>query len=224
MPVRHVCSLGSVCQSSRMLQDTGLKRESYPFDWTFSSPISIERVLDDDFGQFLQRDLFVGIGPTQCTHLVYGERMFNHHNPKDNEEHYDYFTRCVSRFRALLATDASKLFVMTFPNLDNDAGSVASIKAQVTRLTVYLSSKTRNFRLFVVCHVPRCDALGASVADVSNVRFVTLRTTSVSDGVALTDPRENSTLQRILLDSYTFEVEKLYGHRASQTPVYSFPF
>ena len=142
LPVRHVCSLGSVCQSSRMLQDTGLKRESYPFDWTFSSPIGIERILDDDFGQFLQRDLFVGIGPTQCSHLVYGERMFNHHNPKYNEEHYAYFARCVGRFRALLANGESKLFVMTFPNLDNDAGSVESIKAQVSRLTVYLSSKT----------------------------------------------------------------------------------
>ena len=209
MPVRHVCSLGSVCQSSRMLQDTGLKRESYPFDWTFSSPIGIERILDDDFAQFLQRDLFVGIGPTQCSHLVYGERMFNHHNPKYNEEHYAYFARCVSRFRALLANHESKLFVMTFPNLDNDAGSVESIKAQVSRLTVYLSSKTTNYRLFVVCHVPRCDAFCASVADVSNVRFVTLRTTSVSDGVVLTDPRENRMLQCLLLESYEFEVEKL---------------
>ena len=63
--VRHVCSLGTVCLSSRMLKDTGLKRESYPFDWTFSKPNIIERILEDDFGQFLHRDLLVGNGSNQ---------------------------------------------------------------------------------------------------------------------------------------------------------------
>lgn len=206
--IRHVCSLGSVCQSSRLLQDIGLKRESYPFDWIFSNPINIERILDDDFFQFLNREQFVGIGPEQCSHSVYGDSMFNHHNPKDNEAHYLYFTRCVRRFRALLGRrDASKLFVMTFPNLE--CGTIAPIEAHVANLSVYLSSKTCNFRMFVILHVPRCDSFHASVVDASNIRFVTIRTVSVSNGVTLTDPHENLMLHRILLESYHFEVEKL---------------
>lgn len=208
-PIRHVCSLGSLCQSSRLLQDTGLKRESYPFDWIFSNPTNIERILDDDFGLFLQRELLVGDGPDKCSHSVYGERMFNHHNPRDSDEHYMYFTRCVGRFRALLARDVSKLFVLTFPNLES--GAIARLTAEVAQLSARLSSMTRNYRLFVVFHVPHCDALDATTVDAGNVRFVTLSTRSVSDGIVLEDPHENLILQRILLDSYAFAVEKLAG-------------
>jgi hypothetical protein len=213
-PIRHVCSLGSLCQSSMMLVDTGLKRESYPFDWIFSNPTTIERILDDDFGRFLQRDLLVGNGADQCSHLVYGERMlhhhkrmFYHHNPRDNDEHYMYFTRCVRRFRALLSSDASKLFVVTFPNLES--GAIAGLKTEVAQLNARLSTMTRNYQLFVILHVPHCDVFDASIVDASNVRFVTLSTKSESGGLLFTDPNENRMLHKILRDSYDFAVEKL---------------
>jgi hypothetical protein len=55
-----------------------------------------------------------------------------------------------------------------------------------------------------------CDA-DATIVDAGNIRFVTLSTTSVSDGIKLSDPHENHMLHRILLDSYTFAVETLDG-------------
>ena len=209
LPICHVCSLGSLCQSSQLLQDTGLKRESYPFDWIFSNPTTIQCILDDDFGLFLHREKLIGISAGRCSHSVYGESMFNHHNPKDNDEHYRYFTRCIGRFRALLGREASKLFVMTFPNLER--GDITDIQTQVARLNVYLSSKTCNYQIFVILHVHRCDAFDATIVDAGNIRFVTLSTTSVSDGIKLSDPHENHMLHRILLDSYTFAVETLEG-------------
>jgi hypothetical protein len=56
-------------------------------------------------------------------------------------------------------------------------------------------------------------AVGFLLQELSaNVRFfVTLRKTSISDGVVLTDPREHRMLQRLLLESYEFEVEKPEG-------------
>ncbi len=196
-----------MCQSTRLLIDTGLKRESYPFDWTFSGPTTVERILDDDFGQFLQRELLVGTGAAQCGHVVYGERMFNHHNPRDNDEHYAYFARCVHRFRALLRSDASKLFVVVFPNLDR--GAVARLRAEVAQLSARLSALTRNHRLFVVFHVAHCDAFDASTEDERNARFVTVSTKGGSDGLVLADPHENRMLHKVLLESYDFAVEKL---------------
>ena len=210
-PVCHVCSLGTRCQSSQLLLETGLKKESYPFDWVFSSPADIEHILDDDFRSFLNKEMYGGKGPDQCDHTLYGNRMFNHHNPKDNDDHYLYFTRCVGRFRELLGREKGKLFVMTFLNLENDAECVTDVRARAAQFNLYLSSKTCNYRLFVICHVPHCDVFGADVVDVGNIRFVTLHTTSLSDGVHLTDGHEDAMLRQLLLDGYDFKVESLDG-------------
>ena len=45
--------------------------------------------------------------------------MFNHHNPLTNENYYNYYVRCVNRFRQLHQYEGHKLFVMIVVNNDN---------------------------------------------------------------------------------------------------------
>jgi hypothetical protein len=116
--IKHVCSLGPICQASQLCKSTDLKRESYPFDWIFSNPRNVMHILEDDFASFLNRELYVSNNhPSKCSHTLYRQSMFNHHNPKDNNEHFSYFIRCVERFRKLLGTESTKLFILIFGNV-----------------------------------------------------------------------------------------------------------
>ena len=45
--------------------------------------------------------------------------MFNHHNPLNNENDYNYYIRCVNRFRELLQNEELKLFIIIFVNMEN---------------------------------------------------------------------------------------------------------
>jgi hypothetical protein len=45
--------------------------------------------------------------------------MFNHHNPLINIDDYNYYVRCVNRFKKLLQKQEYKLFITTFANRNN---------------------------------------------------------------------------------------------------------
>lgn len=209
--INHVCSLGPHCQSSKLCKSTNLKRESYPFDWIFSNPANIIHILEDDFALFLNRELYVNVSnkPYRCSHTLYRESMFNHHNPKDNNEHYSYFTRCVERFRKLLSKESNKLFILAFVNVNNDLNHIEIIKQQVLRLNEYISTKTTKHYMFVICHIPDQDNYTQTIVDINNIKFISLYTKSRSNGLALLDPAEDKLLQQLLLDNYSFQITNL---------------
>lgn len=204
----HVCSLGTLCQSSQLLKDTHLKEESYPFDWIFSSPSNIIDIIEDNFSKFLNTDLYLSVNPHQCSHTIYCNYMFNHHNPKDNELDYNYFIRCVDRFRKLLCTQSNKLFVITFPDRDNDLKYIESIKQQIIEFNKYISTKTSNYYIFVIYHIVTQDSTKIDILDIDNIKFVKFYTKSNSNGIRLTNPVDNELLKKCLLDSYSFKYKK----------------
>jgi len=216
--ISHVCSLGNVCQSSQILKETSLKKESYPFDWIHISPTNIINILEDDFTQFLNKELYVNMYTIQfgkykridykkCEHKIYQNKMFFHHNPKNNDNHYNYFIRCVNRFRQLLKKESNKLFVITFPNLNNE--DIENKKNQVIELNNYISTKTSNYYIFVICHIPNQKIFKFTILDIDNIKFVLLYTKSRTNGIRLGDFKENQILYKLLLDSYSFQIEKL---------------
>jgi len=207
--IHHVCSLGPHCQSSQLCKATKLKRESYPFDWIFSSPTNIINILEDDFCLFLNRELYVSNKPSKCSHTLYRENMFNHHNPKDNNDHYNYFTRCVERFRKLLGKKCNKLFILTFVNVNNDVNQIQHIKQQVIQLNDYISTKTKNYYMLVICHIPYQDNYKTTLLDIDNIKFILLYTQSRSNGLALLDPVEDNLTHKLLLDNYLFQIKNL---------------
>jgi hypothetical protein len=200
--------LGTLCQSSQLLKDIGLKQESYPFDWIFSTPIQIIDIIDDDFSKFLNKELYITIDDKSCGHKIYNNNMFNHHNPKNDDNHYSYFMRCVIRFRKLLKIQSNKLFIITYCNFDSDTKVIENVKKTVMKLNIYLSKIITNYYIFVIYHIPN-QLCQTSIIDIDNIKFVLIYTESVSNGLFLKDMKENNIIKDCLLNSYSFKIKKL---------------
>lgn len=124
-PVNHVVSLGSFCLPSMLCQDNGLRTYSLPFDWIFSTPQMVRDCLADDFAVLLDRRHYRSIAdpkkndPTReaaAEHDLFCERygipgLFAHRDPT-READYLYYVRCVTRFRQLLRSQDTKLFLI----------------------------------------------------------------------------------------------------------------
>ncbi len=117
----------------------GLKQSSMPFDWIFSSPEMIAHAIRDDFRQFLARDNISAVpmkrrpDPSLCRadNVFYRDRfgvsfIFNHHDPSENEDDYQYFVRCVHRFRALLRGEKVLFLLFKHLRMDPDNYAVAA--------------------------------------------------------------------------------------------------
>lgn len=82
--------------------------------------------------------------------------MFNHKNPRD-EVDYDYYLRCVNRFRDLLKSNNLKLFNMIFhfngnnvdDNIEKD-DKINEVKNNIIEFNKKFSSYTNNYILLVI--------------------------------------------------------------------------
>lgn len=104
-------SMGSGCITSDLLKHCKLKRNSYPFDWILSNPGMVAHALSDDFITFMNPEYHEVVPIEQrpdphfgrAHHTYYREHYgvsltFNHHDI-ETEEDYQYFYRCVTRFK-----------------------------------------------------------------------------------------------------------------------------
>ena len=95
----------------------GVKKESYPFDWIFSTPDIIIDCINTNFAHFLNKEnCTLDIDSVNNTNKYYypsNLTMYNHRNIlRDND--YEYFIRCISRFNKLLMQNKKKLFIIVF--------------------------------------------------------------------------------------------------------------
>lgn len=90
-------SLGGWCLASHAIKLANLKKASYPFDWIFSNQSLIIDFLKNT-EIFSMEHLTLKYEKTH--HIKYGA-IFNHHSPVTNDNDYQYFRRCVGRFRRL---------------------------------------------------------------------------------------------------------------------------
>ena len=209
------CSLGTLCHSANILKRIGWKHCSFPFDWIFSSPDTIIHCLDTDFSTFLDRSFFVDEGDDdKCGHTFYypcGKTMFNHKNPLKNEEDYQYYFRCVNRFRALLQQPDHKVFTMMWINMssENVSREKANIIEQVKRLRSALLRKTNHFEFLVIFHYPDASEPFHSFFQVEEegatdgiIQCLELRTRTWSKGVVFDDDRDNDYFDEVLKKRY----------------------
>lgn len=122
-------SIGSHCITSALLKKYGAKEWSGPFDWIFSSPEIVSESIADDFSTFLDRKLHVivpegeKLDPTVnfCDHSYYKEKfgvkfMFNHYDISKDDV-FEYYVRCVERFRNALHSGRSLLLISVTRNM-----------------------------------------------------------------------------------------------------------
>jgi hypothetical protein len=125
---KHILSVGTHCITSNTLKRFGLKKYSGPFDWIFSNIAMVAHCIGDDFSIFLDRNLHSIVPPEErqidganfCDHLFYlenfGVRFVFNHFDVSKHEYYEYYVRCVDRFRSAINSSEPCLLVCISEN------------------------------------------------------------------------------------------------------------
>lgn len=206
----YTCSLGSLCHSSQLLKRNEIKICSYPFDWVFSGLEMIMHCLEDDFRVFLDKSYYVDIqnrwNNNQCGHKYYHLNLFNHFDPR-NEKDYNYYIRCVDRFRSLLLQEDYKLFTMMFININLDKANETIIN-DLVNFNNKFSKYTTNYTLLVILHMPDKKKNYHNFIYIDNIHILELHTVSKSGGVEFGDNNDNIYLDNIIKSSYNINLKK----------------
>ena len=198
------CSLGFSCHSAQILKRNKYKCCSFPFDWIFSNCDSIIHCIESNFSVFLDKSYYIDISPSQCGHSKYNEFMFNHHNPLANVDHYNYYVRCVDRFRNILQNQENKLFITTYLNMNSIDDSVEN---EMIEFDKKLSKYTSNYRLLVILHIPNKEQSHSVFTCNGNIDFLELHTLSTSWGAGFYNNDDNTYLDNIIRSKYEFTID-----------------
>lgn len=202
------CSLGEFCHASALLKSNGLKHASYPFDWIFSSAEMVKHCIEDDFRTFLDKSKYKTNSeePWTCEHDFYctmiqnnqgpsrEKVIFNHRNPLTNNEHYEYYERCVARFKQLLASPEEKTFVMFQSPTESEDITNGIMKS--LKLSEFLKDHTTNFTLLVI-HYVLDNHQSHQLIKGENLKFINLRTLSETIGGGFQNTRDDEYLNNI---------------------------
>ena len=205
--INYTSSLGSLCHSTEILKRNKLRLCSYPFDWIFSNCDTVIDCVENDFNVFLDKSYYIHISPTKCGHSKYGSSMFNHHNPLRNTDNYDYYVRCVDRFKNLLKKQGHKLFIIIFPNMNNTTND--DLKNEMIEFNNKFSKYTSNYTLLVIFHIPNKEQNHNIFTCIDNIHFLELHTLSKSNGIEFVNKNDNIYLDNIINSKYIFNLNKI---------------
>jgi len=114
--IHHTYSLGTSCHTAFFFKNAGYRESSMPFDWVALDNLrNVLNILNDDFASFMDKSLYtdhVDKCDGRAGHKSFNSVFFNHFNPR-KEEHYNYYQRCIERFKAIeqLPKNETVLFV-----------------------------------------------------------------------------------------------------------------
>ena len=140
IPNCKIIPMGYRCSSSEIIRILNLKKESYPFDWTISKLSTIKDCILNDFKEFLKienyikkemnnynviDDVYLLIGSGNYIINTYYDpidKITDNFNTYDSKlllvhhdifktEDYEYYKRCINRFKNLLTSDDKKLYI-----------------------------------------------------------------------------------------------------------------
>lgn len=184
------CSIGDSCMPSFSLKSIGLKAESYPFDWLNSTSEIVKSCINNEFKDFLDRSFYIEHKNTYdvepvCQHAVYTELLktnpiekqifFRHRDPLAKDKDYEYYVRCVDRFKNLLSLDEKKVFIKTYVN------SAVSKLEDALDTTNFLKDHTTNYNVLAIKHsVTGTQSFNISRYD--NLSYVEITSITETDG------------------------------------------
>lgn len=209
MKIQYISSLGSFCQTAFFLKRNNLKNESYPFDWLCSDLNIVISCIEDGFVKFLDKAEYIDIGENRAAHKSYHPTMFWHYSPL-NDIHYDYYVRCVDRFKQLLKQKESKLFIVMFKNDLNGTNCLTDeFKNDVIAFNNRFKLYTDNYTLLCIYHHTSNDKdiIKNQQYDFStyeNIDFLDIQTISESDGVKFIDENDNKFMDYVIKNRYEF--------------------
>jgi hypothetical protein len=130
--------------------------------------------------------------------------MFNHHNPLINIDHYNYYIRCVDRFKNLLQKKEHKLFIMI---LNNKIEIVKNDFDYIIDFNNKFSKYTSNYTLLVIFHIAKKEKNNHIFTYNNNIHFLELHTLSLSNGNNFFDENDNIYLDNIIKSKYNFNIK-----------------
>lgn len=208
--IKNVCSLGFNCHIASMLKINNLKVASYPFDWIMGGLNVVKKCLQDDFQTYLDKDSYIeGKHRNSCGHKTFKYNMFAHHNPLHNNADYEYFSRCVERFRYLLASDNNKLFLISIINGEHGVGDKISetLIGEFIELNNMLNNITKNSYLLVVVNYPNKKENKKNIKIINdNLYVMEIDTLSSNNGVCYTNSLDNKFLIDSINEIFRFEL------------------
>ena len=134
--------------------------------------------------------------------LKYMKDMFRHYNPLILE-YYDYYIRCVNRFRELLNNTNNKLFMVFYPNHNNK--DIINIKKDLEKLNDILQQKTTNFKILCVFHFSNRNNR-YEFYNENNIDYLLLSTKSKCYGLKFINDNDNSFFDYIFNNLYKFNI------------------
>jgi hypothetical protein len=220
----NVCSIGTLCHTAEVLNRCGIRKCAYPFDWVFSDLSVISDCLETKFEKFLDKTYYAEpitkFNDRQSGHKIYHFDFFFHKNPKDKEEDYNYYVRCVNRFNTLLQNEEQKLFVVLFVphatkhptelfNLMNQGqNSIENIllktKNNLLDFNKCLEKYTKNFNLLSIFVTPNQSQNDYKISIENNLHFLEVKTTSISNGIKFIQEVDNQYLDNVIKSIYNF--------------------
>jgi hypothetical protein len=204
MEINYVCSFGTLCHSLQILKRNNLKLCSYPFDWIFSNCNNIIHSIEDDFNIFLDKSYYINISEKKCGHSYYCSHMWWHHDPLNNEDDYNYYIRCINRFRNLIKLKENKLFTMIY--LDTEFNE--NFKNNIIIFNNKLSKYINNYILLVILNLDNKENNYHSFIYHDNIHFLELHTLSSSNGLYFINDNDNIYLDNII-KTYNFNIKNI---------------
>lgn len=209
--INYICSLGTICHTASCIKEKNMKKCSYPFDWIFSNPEMIIDCINDDFVKFLDRSLHMASvrypsnTKDKSGHKIYGGHIFNHHYILEDTQ-YEYFVRCVNRFRELTKINDNKLFIISYINQEQDI--TKKIQKQLNDLYTTLQKITNNFDLLVVWHTVGTELKSNVIEDkeLNNLKYINITTINKSSGRNIKDKKENEFYKKCIFDLYNLQI------------------
>jgi len=216
----YAISLGCACNTSLYLKELGLKQFSLPYDWIFSNLDTIEHTIKDDFNSFLDKNLIDSVNQKRASHNLYHSFLFNHRNPKDNENDYQYYQRCIDRFKQVLKSDCNKLFIHTmykehdkyhksFMKFGENFKNFEFNLDRIKKFDCFLSSITHNYTLLVILQNPKQSVSKyTKILDSENLFVYVLDCVGVSAGELLANAEDSSNYKEII-KQFNFEPKQI---------------
>jgi len=204
----HACSIGNYCFSSALLNVLGIRDRALPFDWLFTTPKFTVEILDNDFSYFLNKDYIVDIADVspqngnQAGHSLYHKNFFNHKDPR-NEEDYEYYVRCIDRFRDFIKLGDKKLFICSYKNLEKVMDD--NLMWDIFELNKSLRSLTKNYHL--LCHInyPNSKERKTEITEIGNVTFFELYTKLDNHGLGYGDGEDSKLFYKTFHELFKYK-------------------
>ena len=176
-----IISLGSNCYIASYLKEHNLKKASYPFDWIFSYPEDICHMINDNFKEFLNKDNYLIKDELSKFnyHKLYKPnlRMFNHRNPYNNND-YQYYQRCITRFINVLNKSDNLIFVLAFFEniIKNEFNHIINLN------NILKKNTNNNFKIIVFFQMKRGYQDYSDVIYHENITFIQFMTYDGNNG------------------------------------------